>query len=230
MGLLTVRRELLKGRDPLAQGCVAYFGLDESSGSFVADLSGNGNAGTFVGTPGHGPGKIGGGGVFSGSNYISVPVPQLFSGALSFSAWVNPVSTAQGLGVVSIFGDSISQFYAELGVEFGNNWCMNLYDGTNNPAMHASVAPSLGVWSHIVGVRTGFQGLILLYVNGVFIGSVVDTLTSTPTYSTLLINTRGAGSAHLTSSTDEIGIWNRAVTAAEIAALYNGGAGYRPQF
>ncbi len=82
-----------------------------------------------------------------------------------------------------------------------------------------------GTWHHVVAVYD--QVNLIMYVDGVL---QVDTLehddvASASTTTKVAIGGRGGNTRHTIGTIDEVGIWNRALTPAEVAVLYNDGAG-----
>ena len=83
---------------------------------------------------------------------------------------------------------------------------------------------STGIWYNVVGVVDGTK--ILVYVNGVigtnatFIGTRNDLAIKTS------IGARGSdGAVKFKGYVDEVGLWNRSLTYAEVTQLYNSGTG-----
>jgi hypothetical protein len=80
-------------------------------------------------------------------------------------------------------------------------------------------ASNVDVWHHIVAYRRGTT--IGVVVDGVETTASFTAAIGAPT--TFFVGCASTG-YHWQGSLDELGIWNRALSAAEIAALYNGGA------
>jgi hypothetical protein len=81
-----------------------------------------------------------------------------------------------------------------------------------------------GEWIHMVGIQT--NGTHLFYLNGVFIGSESNTQTLPESPIWLGGNRLGNFENYLGGRLDEVVVWDRALSSNEVAALYNGGAGY----
>lgn len=78
-------------------------------------------------------------------------------------------------------------------------------------------------WSHIV--VTFNNGIVNLYINNILFGTFTNPTTSIPTNAIPLVfgyQTSGTSNTWLNGKLDDIGIWNRVLTQAEITALYNG--------
>ena len=90
---------------------------------------------------------------------------------------------------------------------------------------NSTTMPQVGVWYHVVGTYDAGTGYSSIYVNGV---QEASTYAGFPLdYGTrpIFIGTTGeAYDAPLGGTVDEVSIYNRALTAAEIQSLYNAGS------
>jgi hypothetical protein len=71
-------------------------------------------------------------------------------------------------------------------------------------------------WAHITMVRDKTIGKGLLYVNGALVGSINDTARNIDSSNSVLIAAEG-----FIGYVDDVRIYNRALSAAEIQAIYN---------
>lgn len=197
-------------------GAIAYWSLDNngSGGVSLVDATGNGrtltnNNGVTLGT-----GRINGAASFNGSNQrLTSPVSiNTTSASCSIAFWVN-ASNLTGERYV-FFPRNVQ----ETGLFFLNTSfsCTRTYVSNSILFSYSSI----GAWNHICVVITG--STYLSYLNGVSQGSVV--------YVPFVLTSGEIGGSSLTGASlsgliDEFGIWNRALTAAEISYLFNGGAG-----
>ena len=93
-------------------------------------------------------------------------------------------------------------------------------------AIDKTVTFSTDSWHQIVARRLG--DTISLFYDGISIGSEAFTGSIDPTTNPLLVGTRNANDGRdisMNGGLDETAIWNRGLSDAEIAALYNNGAG-----
>jgi hypothetical protein len=74
-------------------------------------------------------------------------------------------------------------------------------------------------WDHIVGIYN--NGLWQLYVNGILLSSVQSSFFQSDVDTPVTIGNSGGWGGFL-GSLDDLAIWNRALTADEVLALYNG--------
>jgi hypothetical protein len=117
------------------------------------------------------------------------------------------------------YSTSLSNYWMAIYTNTAHLGFFYLYDGTHNP-LAQSVA-SLSGWSYIVCVRDVSQGKLLVYINGYLSGTGTDTTTLVPTYSQFKIG-QVTGS-YSNGLIDDVRVYNRALSAAQIAAMYAGG-------
>ncbi|MCX6789152.1 MAG: LamG domain-containing protein [Candidatus Gribaldobacteria bacterium] len=219
---------------------IARWKMDEKTGQYANDISGNGNTGT-LGTGAtadasdptwkssancHSGSCL----KFDGSNdYVSVLDNASLKGmsAISVEAWIKPNSIAAGYKTI------ISRWYnGASGTDrpylLEQNGAQMDF-GINTPVLATINSPlSVGNWYHIVGVYdSAGTHTKSIYINGVL--NVSDTLSSGVVQSANTINpTIGldwVGSTHWFNGTiDDIRIYNYARTPAQIAYDYNRGA------
>src|SRR2546430_9039414 len=110
-------------------------------------------------------------------------------------------------------------------------------DQGNRPAMGGAwplgarimVGPTglgLNTWTHLAGTFDG--ATMRLYVNGVEVASQAQTAALTATAGTLQIGADSYTGENFAGRIDEVRIYNRALTAAEIQADMNTGVGSAP--
>jgi hypothetical protein len=100
--------------------------------------------------------------------------------------------------------------------------------GLSNTATY-TVTMGTSDWYHIVLTRTVSDNITKLYVNGVYrSSSAADTYTDTGADYFQIGGQNTVNSAIATM--DEVGVWSRALTATEVAGLYNDGLGSQYSF
>ena len=85
---------------------------------------------------------------------------------------------------------------------------------------------STGTWDFLCAVFDLSNGNIILYVNGVAVGSLTITVSSfvdSDPYRLRIFEFDESGFGNVRA--DEVGIWSKALSAAEVSELYNNGAG-----
>jgi len=213
-------------------GLVGYWKLDEGSGTVANDSSNSGYGATWYGSGTHYvSGKVGvyaGNFIYDNANYILTPSFSLSSSdnTLTFSGWFN---NAQHNGYQAIFDDNAQSgtsgflFMYRLLNSDGLIW--QYADGANYRAINSSVNFFTGydnTWTYITIVADYTNKWVKFYRNG----DLVDN--ESTSYTMLYPSANRAkyiGSYPATGSyqgqLDDIRLYNRALSAAEIKAIYN---------
>ncbi len=206
------------GNQPL----IGSWSMDETSGSTVADTSGNSRHGTATGTmivngrfnnarSFNGNGDY----VHFGSNPITGTSP------FTLEAWINTTTVNKYSGAVSI-GVSASGQSAYIGTvasaQVGTSYSIGGgFYGRN----YGSGITTTGTWAHVVMTFSGgSSGTVQIYVNG----EIKVTDTYTPNLGSTYIRVGRICSDTLydfNGVVDEVRIYNKALTAVEISDLYN---------
>ncbi len=187
-----------------------------------------GNNGTLQGTAGFTTGKVGQAFSVGTSSYVSVPDNNLWAfGTNDFSIelWANfnslPSSTVGGPnGGVFISDDegagSVNKWWFAYG---GGKLTFHMNSPTLGPIflVQAPFTPVIGNWYHFSVVRN--NNLYSIYANGAVIGSQSTNVVIPNPNAPLTI---GKGEAfYFNGLLDEVSIYNRALSASEIEAIYN---------
>src|SRR3989344_426852 len=203
----------------ITSGLVGYWNFDEpSSGSTpttAADSSGNGNNGTLTNGPTWTTGQVGAGAVvFEGVN-ASVAIGSEFIGTspLTISAWIYPRSGGgQGGGRIvnnnrTIFGMGSTR------ISFTSSGSTTATTGGGTIAY--------GQWHHVIVTRDA-SGVTNFYRNSVSLGATNQN-SGTPTTGTenVFLGNRGTGLTGFDGTIDEVRIYNRVLSAAEIIDIYS---------
>ena len=211
----------------IADGLVGLWSFNgpDLSGTTAYDRSGQGNNGTLTNGPSVYPGKVGQALSFDGTDdYVSVPTLPTVVAPYTVSFWMRPTGGLSAENaIVSLRGaNSFPRF-----ILFHNNKLL-AYAGNEKYRYGTKVFSSsdLNTWWHVVFVVADSATLTnwKVYLNG--IDDTGNSGANTGTYYDP--NTSGA-IGYSTSGTffdgqiDEVRIYNRALSAAEIATLYNMG-------
>lgn len=225
-----------KAASSLLNGLLRYYQLDEASGTRV-DIVGGLNL-TDNNTVTQAVGKIANAGQFTAANseWLSGSDASLsFSGVdFTVSAWVYSDAlaggdAADGRGIVSVHNsDSIGDWHIAVrptGLVCFSHW-KTAGNDTTGRHITGSAAVADAAFYHIVCRRT--SGVYTIRVNDVNFGLAGDTGTAsgwtTTDFNVGRIFTSPA-SYFWNGRIDELGIWNRSLSAAEVTSLYNAGAG-----
>jgi hypothetical protein len=194
---------------------VGWWRFEEGTSTTVGDSSGFGNTGTAQNGMSWGSGRIGGGGSFDGINdqvqIANSSSLNVVGPGLTIEAWVKPTAVDSYRVLVHkeqqyslaisnghlTYADSITWGYATMG-------------------SYGSVP--VGVWSHVAAT---FDGATLrLYLNGAEVGSVAHSGVLTSTSNPLYLGSYNGSAYYLAGGLDEVKIYRRALSAAEILASY----------
>jgi prepilin-type N-terminal cleavage/methylation domain-containing protein len=213
---------------PFARGLVGYWGFEGD----VNDYSGFGNNGTWNGTSTtrYVLGKVGQAGSFNGSSdYVALPdnsVNSLVGGrsSASVTGWIKPGTVSGTHGIVWI-GENVVRLYANgarggTALRNNNSTLLQLEEAGGGSLVN-------GNWIFLAGVYNGAS--VTLYVNGSVLnsGSLAgnlrnsygndnyDFLGADAPWSTFVV------SRFFNGLIDDVRVYNRALSAAEIQAIYN---------
>lgn len=216
------------GSSTLQNGLMAYFNFDGDVSDGLPDVSANSHDGTVNGTLYSGrPGVIGKAWEFGSGNTTHGDIT--LGGAITVSAWIlRDTVKNQHATIVSEGDDGEWDLQFE---QLGDCIRLNFDDGggwewtVSN--MHCITD---GEWVHIVYMRdSSFAGNdYVIYADGVQVqssnwldgASIADNAGSHD----LQIGGRVGGARRFSGLIDEVGIWNRGLTAAEVLELYRRGA------
>ena len=230
-----------------SSGLVGWWKMDDGSGSSTAaDSSGNGSTGTLVNFTDTsfqsqwGVGLIGGALFFNGdgasSNLVAVPslgtsAPAMLdfnaSPVFTLSAWVQaaPTQTNEAAIIAKGTGAGGEQYVLELN---GNNYRFFVRDTNFVSYGISSTTAANGFWQHVAGVVNATNGTMSLYVNGLLVGSSVAPSSLLATNHEVSIGNRQSGTAGynfpFTGAIDDVRIYSRDLTAADVYALYGASA------
>ena len=211
---------------PPPAGRIAGWAFNESLGTTVNDVTGNGNAATFQDNPTWTAGKYGGGLRFDGVNdFLTVlNSPSLnFSGAaLTLSMWINPLG---GVGDQVPFakfwsGTMTSPFY-QYGLELVGGSTPNLYIGTASGPITASMGSplTLSQWSHLAIAFDGTQARF--YVNGNLVSSRPLSANIAARDSLLHMGADARPTQFFNGTLDDVRLYNRAQSQPEVQTDMN---------
>jgi hypothetical protein len=195
--------------------------------SNVMDVSGSGNNGTLSGftSTTTAAGKLGQGLRFDGTN-DSVDITFPTATAYTISMWVKLDSiSAQNFIVRTDVNGPNSTYSHQLRINFAGQFQHYTYYGGVSTITGSTVAEA-GKWYHIVAVSEN-GGTSRLYVNGQEEGTPDSGVTTLWTAGTKYMIGTSAASTYgfFRGIADDVRIYHRVLSAKEIAALYNTGAG-----
>ncbi len=213
--------------DALTDGLVGYWPFEDAGGTLIADRSGAGNNGTlFRGdattwTDGHIGSALYCDGVSAA--YVAIassPALQLANSALTFAAWVRCEDTERDAPILAKEGDAGFSYWfgcfpsAKFGVLLSRNGSEWTTDDRDNGAITA------GEWTHLVSVWDGhtvrhYQDSRIVAEGAAF---------TAPVWAAGTLITIGVNSewdfTRFKGAIDDLRVYSRALSAAEVVALY----------
>ena len=197
---------------------VGAWGFDEASGATVQDASGTGNAGTISGATRTASGRFGGALTFDGVNdWVTVPdaASLRLSGAMTLEAWVYPTAAggAWRTAIMKERGSDLS--YALYATDGANHPAGFVYAGASKDATASSALP-VNTWTHLTA--TYDRTTLRLYVNGAQVATRAATSAITSSTGALRFGGNGVWGEWFTGRIDEVRVYNRALTASEVAS------------
>jgi hypothetical protein len=211
----------LRVEDPSENNLVGYWKLDEANGTWLQDLSGNGNTGTLSGSgitwsTASVPSTITfddyASAAFDGSSgYASLGTTGLpaTNGAVTISAWVKLGSASGNQDFVTLSG---SGTYLRFGLRGGSFAASSAMAGITGPSA------TTGAWHHLAYTYNGSVDSI--YVDGVATtGSFTHQSGAT---TAAWMGTLDGATELFNGSMDDVRIYNAALSASQISQLAAG--------
>jgi len=202
---------------PAPTGLVAAYGFEQTSGTSVTDSSGKGSTGTLSGATWVTGGKFGRALSFDGVNdIVSVPDSNLLDLApgMTLEAWVKP-TTVSGWRTVLLKERPGQLTYALYAAGDSGRPLTEVTAGTQRDARNTAALP-VGVWTHLAA--TYDKSTLRLYVNGTQVASTAVSGTLVNSTRALKIGGNTIWGEYFAGLIDEVRVYERALTPAEIAA------------
>jgi hypothetical protein len=203
----------------LARGLFLYYPFDKDEGNRVTDASGNGHDGRPQGSRWTPDGKVGGAFAFGGSDYVEMGY-QPAGTEITLAAWIKPANTGLGFFLGTHFSESSLWMLTVEGPHGPPKQCARIgYNtGTDGESLFGTSNVQDGRWHHVAATIDSKGAK--LYVDGVL-----------ENQNAVSGNWKGANAAigrSLTGSpgfysglVDEVMIFRRPLTAAEIKQIYD---------
>jgi len=206
---------------PVISGQVAYWKLNEGTGSVAQDSSGNNNTGTLVNGP---TWTTSGALTFDGiDSYVNCGTgPSLnLTSSLTISAWVNPQSFRQNGWQRIVDKGNGSKGYSLFLEENTKSIAYVIYGGTIVRSNYNVI--SLNNWQHVAVVYDKTATTITFYINGRQAGAAYYPAPPRDSSRTpLVIGIRGSDLTRAFSGLiRNVSLYNRALTANEVLTLYS---------
>jgi len=214
----------------LTDNLIAYYKLDETSGSTATDTIGSYD-GTITGSPTQGAtGKIGTAYTFDGTAGVYIDASTgAFGTKGSLQAWIRVPTSPTGndtfIGTTTIGANSAHQ----LKVTSAKKVYVIIGDGTGNWAtITGGTTLADNTYYHVV-VTWETGSTVKMYLNGTLDGTSA-VLASIGTSTDIRIGNAHNNSEAFVGEIDEVGLWTRVISTGEISELYNSGNGFAYPF
>jgi hypothetical protein len=216
--------ELLSGWTPQYPSLIGYWKLNGTPGSIANSAS----IGAAIGPSGSAKntgmsfvaGRINQGIKFNGTNnYIDAGTPASFQSLseVTIAGWIKPtvINNVQGLfGQELLYRIDLSGASSAGTLRFlmGKNgaWACDI---------SSTLKVTANVWNHVVGTYNGTTAAI--YINGVQAGTCAMTGSTGTNTNHFDIGAADLGTSPYSGTLDEVAVWNKGLTATEVATLYN---------
>ena len=201
-------------------GLVAAYGFNEGAGTTAADGSGNNQTGTVNGAAWSSAGKFGGALTFDGAtSWVTInnsTLLQLTTG-MTIEAWVQTTTPADWRCVIlkERSGGLSYALYAGDTPGHPASFIRRPADSGDVDATGASMVPT-GVWVHVAATYDG--ATLRTFVNGAQVASAAAAGSIQTSTMPLRIGGNSIWGEYFKGAIDEVRIYNRALTAAEIQA------------
>jgi hypothetical protein len=205
------------------KGIVALYHFDELNGTTSPDSSGNGYTATMEGAVSLSTGVRGLAVALNGVNqYVSLPTG-IVSGLTSFSISVWVYITSPGFGDRAFdFGTGTTAYMFLTPCGNTLRYATTIDGETGEEGLDTNITPLAATWQHIAVTQTGMTGT--LYLNGVQVAQNTAMTLNPSTLGSTTQNWLGrsqyAGDSYLDGDLDELRIYDRALSAAEVVELY----------
>ena len=207
---------------PTPPGLVGAWGFEEGAGTTTADASGKGNLGTVSGASWTTQGRYGNALSFDGSSSVVRVADSAsldLSTAMTLSAWIRPAATQSGWRTImqretDAYFLNASNSVGPLRPSGGGTL------GGNTQFLSGPTASPVSAWTHVAITYDG--AALRLFINGTQVASQATTGAIQATDNPLWIGGNSPYGEYFQGLIDEVRVYNRALTQADIQADMNG--------
>jgi hypothetical protein len=211
--------------DTMSRGLVGYWSFDEGSGTDFYDAN-NANNGTLYNDVSWSDGKNGSAISFDGVDDVGRVENSANlnpTAALSYEYWINP-NAGYGPGdyATPFHKGGNNQWYSRINVAAGTITSVMIISWPDYTEITSPSPLPVGEWTHVTATYNG--SVHKLYIDGAEVNSIPMSGSLGTTASPLDLGSSAGTSWQYNGLLDEVRIYNRALSAAEVRYHYNRGA------
>jgi hypothetical protein len=217
-------RSQSQGTGRLDSGLAGYWKMDDGSGTSATDSSTNGITGTLTNGPTWTTGQIGGAVDLDGTDdYINLSTTHNYTSQdFSISHWAkfdSLTTEAGGQGPVTIYKGAyqVNGYYVQVSTT-GSVIFFTNQSGANQTSSTPTGTIVTGNWYHMTYVRKGAS--VRIYINGVDSTTTVGTHSNPTSSGSNLEFGRYSSTIEMNGQVDELRVYDRVLSADEVAQLY----------
>ena len=188
--------------------CLALYKFENDETDVSGNYNGTGSAIQYA------AGRYGQSAQFNGSSKVDITgFANFLSTGVSISAWVNVDSFSNGPTVVNLYSNN--------SIVLGTNSSGNFFRSGQGNTVTSTTAMTTGTWNHIV-MAADTSGNVNLYLNGIAAGSgSAGTAMYNDNNNNDLIGAYGTLDQPMNGRIDQVRIFNKQISSAEVTTLYN---------
>ncbi len=207
-------------------GLIAAYSFNAGSGKTAVDSSGGGITGTLSGATWTTAGMYGDALSFNGtSSYVDLGNPTALqgTGSMTWAAWVKATGTPSDDGQIIAKSDGTTGWQLKTSPDTGPETFGVKVAGSTSAQRYSKTVRVLNTWYHLAGVYNATARTLDIYVNGVLDdGSLIGTIPASQILPTVNVNIgRRTGGFCFNGVIDEVHVYNRALSQAEIQSIMN---------
>jgi hypothetical protein len=217
------------GTTLLARGLVAAYSFNEGAGTVAADASGRGHTGSLTDATWTVDGKYGNALAFNGTtSYVDLgnAADLQITGSMTWSAWIFATADPGDDGQIIAKSLSAGAAWRPQGWHFKTSPDTGPHtfgvgvspDGLSLTQRYSTAVRALNTWYHVSGVYDAAAGTLDIYVNGILDDGVLrGSVPAAQFNSPASVNIgRHGGGFYFRGTIDEVRLYDRALTPAEI--------------
>src|SRR5712671_6938154 len=216
-------------------GLVAAYSFSEGSGTSVTDSSSNNLTGIIVGATWTTGGRYGNALSFNGtSSYVDLgnPTALQLTGSMTLEAWVNAAANPADDGQIVAKSNGSAGWQFKTSPDTGPHTFGLAVSGNSSSVTqrYSTTVRSLNTWYHVAGVYNATTGTMDIYVNGTLNDGILSgAIPNVQFNQNVNVNIgRRTGGYYFNGIIDELRIYNRALSQAEIQTDMNTPIGGTP--